>query len=81
MAQLPVQGIVENDFVSLLAVVDDTDPVSTVALQIAAHAIGKRVPPQDRPLRVRHRGVLLDDDSSLADAGCAPMDVLEVKYA
>lgn len=81
MAQLPVQGIVENDFVSLLAVVDDADPISTVAQQIASHAIGIRVAEQDRPLRVRHRGVFLDNDSTLAQAGCTPMEVLEVRYA
>ncbi|WP_088319784.1 toluene-4-monooxygenase system B family protein [Kineosporia sp. R_H_3] len=81
MALFPVQGIVEGDFVVVLVPVDDTDPMTVVAEKIAYHGIGKRVAPQDRPLKVRWNGTVLADDSTIAGLGCAPMDVLEVLYA
>jgi toluene monooxygenase system protein B len=55
--------------------------MSTVALSIAHHGIGKRVAAQDRPLRVRWQGDLVPDDATIASLGCAPLDVLEVVYA
>ena len=81
MALFPVQGIVEGDFVIVLVPIDDTDPMTVVAEKIAYHGVGKRVPVQDRPLKVRYRGELLEDASTVVDAGCAPMDVMEVVFA
>ena len=81
MAMFPVQGIVEGDFVVVLVTPDDTDPMTAVAQAIAHHGIGKRVAAQDRPLKVRYKGTILDDDATIAGTGCAPMDVLEVVYA
>lgn len=81
MALFPVQGIVEGDFVVVLVPVDDTDPMTVIAEKIAYHGVGKRVPAQDRSLRVRYRGELLDDNATIAGLGCAPLDVLEVVYA
>ena len=52
MALFPVQGIVEGDFVIVLVPIDDTDPMTVVAEKIAYHGVGKRVPVQDRPLKV-----------------------------
>jgi toluene monooxygenase system protein B len=78
MAPFPVQGIVEGDFVVVLVPVDDTDPMTVVAEKIAYHGIGRRVPAQDRPLKVRYRGELLADDATITSAGCTPLDVLEV---
>lgn len=80
MALFPVQGIVEGDFVVVLVPVDDTDPISVVAEKIAYHGIGRRVRRQDRPLRVRYHGELVDDAATLAGLGCAPLDVLEVVH-
>lgn len=81
MAPFPVQGITEGDFVVVLVLVDDQDPMSSVAEAIAHHGIGKRVAPQDRRLRVRYQGDLLPDDATIASVGCAPLDVLEAVYA
>lgn len=81
MALFPVQGIVEGDFVVVLVPVDDTDPMTVVAEKIAYHGIGKRVPAQDRPLKVRYQGRLLADDATIATTGCTPLDVLEVVHA
>jgi toluene monooxygenase system protein B len=80
MALFPVQGIVEGDFVVVLVPVDDADPMTVVAEKIAYHGIGKRVAAQDRALKVRYNGAVLADDSTIVDAGCSPMDVLEVIY-
>jgi toluene monooxygenase system protein B len=80
MALFPVQGIVEGDFVVVLVPVDDTDPMTVVAEKIAYHGIGKRVRAQEGALKVRYKGAVLDDSSTIVDAGCTPMDVLEVIY-
>ena len=80
MAMFPVQGIVEGDFVVVLVTPDDQDPMTAVAQAIAHHGIGTRGAAQDRPLRVRYKGTILDDTATIAGTGCAPMDVLEVVY-
>ncbi len=81
MALFPVQGIFEGDFVVLLVPIDDEDPMTVVAEKIAAHAVQRRVPAQDRPMKVRHKGEILADDATVVTAGVAPLDVLEVVYA
>ncbi len=81
MAMFPVQGFVEGDFVVVLALVDDTDPMPVVAEKIAYHSVGKRVAAQDRPMKVKRGGETLSDDATLASIGAAPLDVLEVVYA
>jgi toluene monooxygenase system protein B len=80
MAMFPVQGFVEGDFVVVLALVDDTDPMPVVAEKIAHHSVGKRVAAQDRPMKVRRAGEVLADDATLSSIGAAPLDVLEVVY-
>ena len=81
MAPFPVQGFVDGDFVIVLALVDDTDPIPVVAEKIAYHSVGKRVPAQDRPMTVKHNGEELPDDGTLSSLGVTPLDVLEVVYA
>ena len=81
MAMFPVQGFVEGDFVVVLALVDDTDPMTVVAEKIAHHSVGKRVVGKDRPLKVKRHGQVQADDATLASLGAAPLDVLEVVYA
>ncbi len=81
MAMFPVQGFVDGDFVIVLALVDDTDPMTVVAEKIAHHSVGKRVAAQDRPMKVKRAGETLADDATLAGIGALPLDVLEVVYA
>ncbi len=81
MALFPVQGIVDGDFVVILAAIDTDDPMSVVAKKIAHHAVDRRVEAQDRPLQVRHDGAVLDPDATVVTAGVAPLDVLVVGYA
>ena len=80
MAMFPVQGLVEGDFVVVLALADNEAPMTEVAQAIAHHGIGTRVAAQDRPLKVRYQGKILDDDATIAGTGIAPMEVLEVVY-
>jgi len=81
MAIFPVQGVVEGDFVVVLVTADDAAPMTEVAQAIAHHGIGTRVAAQDRPLKVRYHGTILDDSATIAGSGIAPMEVLEVVYA
>ncbi len=81
MAPFPVQGIFEGDFVVLLVPVDDEQPMTDVAQAIAHHVVGKRVPAQDRPMKVTHNGIVLADDATIISSQVAPLDVLRVAYA
>jgi len=81
MAMFPVQGFLEGDFVVVLALVDDTDPMTVVAEKIAYHSAGKRVAAQDRPMKVKREGETLPDDATLSGIGAMPLDILEVVYA
>lgn len=80
MAMFPFQGITEGDFVVVLILADDGDPMTEVAKAIAHHGVGTRVAAQDRPLKVRYRGRVLADDATIASTGVAPMDILEAVY-
>jgi toluene monooxygenase system protein B len=81
MALFPIQGIFDGDFVVLLVPVDTEDPMTVVAEKIAHHVVGRRVAAQDRPMRVRRQGKLIPDETTIAEANLAPLDVLEVVYA
>ncbi len=81
MALFPTQAIFEGDFVVLLVPVDDEQPMTEVAAAVAHHVVGKRVPAQDRPLKVTYDGNVLADDATLAGLGIAPLEVLQVAYA
>jgi toluene monooxygenase system protein B len=81
MAPFPVQAIFDGDFVVLLVPVDTDDPMTVVAEKIAHHVVGRRVAAQDRPMRVRCQGKFVADETTIAEANLAPLDVLEVVYA
>ncbi len=81
MALFPVQGIFEGDFVVILAAIDTEDPMSVVGEKIAHHAVNRRVRAQDRPIEVRHHGMVLDPDATVITAGVEPLDVLVAGYA
>lgn len=76
-----VQGIFHGDFVALLIAVDETDTMADVAKKVAYHVVGKRVAPQERPMRVSLNGRSLPDATTVAAAGVKHWDVFEVAYA
>lgn len=81
MALFPLQGCVEGDFVVLLVPVDDADPMSVVGEKVLAHVLGRRLPDDAGPWRVRVDGTTLDDHLTVAAAGLAPLDTVEVVRA
>jgi toluene monooxygenase system protein B len=81
MAPFPVQAIFEGDFVVLLVPVDDEQPMTEVAQAVAHHVVGKRVPAQDRPMKVSYQGAELADDATITSSQIGPLDVLRVAYA
>ncbi|MDV2477549.1 toluene monooxygenase [Rhodococcus zopfii] len=80
MALFPLQGMFDGDFVLMLVPVDDQDTMTQVAEKVAYHAVGRRVPAQDRPMQVRHKTVPVAPDATVTSAGFGPMDVVEVGY-
>jgi toluene monooxygenase system protein B len=80
MATVPLQAAFRGDFVTLLVNVDDQDTMEVVAQKIAYHVIGRRLPPQDAPMRIQHNGVVLVPDQTVAQAVIPPMSFVEVFY-
>ncbi|MDA8309370.1 MAG: toluene monooxygenase [Actinomycetota bacterium] len=81
MALFPLQGCVEGDFVVLLVPVDDGDTMSVVGEKVRAHVLGRRLPEDAGPWRVRVGGAVLDDEVTVSGAGLAPLDAVEVVRA
>lgn len=80
MALFPVQAYFDGDFVVLVVPIDDEDPMTTIADKVAYHVVDRRVAAEDRPMQVRHNGVVLAGDATVVTAGVGPMDVLRVSY-
>lgn len=81
MALFPLQGTFDGDFLFVLVPVDDQDTMTQVAEKVAHHAVGRRIPAQDRPMQVRHNSVVVPADATVRSAGLAPMALVEVGYA
>lgn len=80
MALFPLQGMFDGDFVLFLVAVDDQDTMTQVAEKVAHHAVGHRVPAQNRPMQVRRNSTPVAADATVTSAGFGPMDVIEVGY-
>lgn len=82
MALFPVISNFVGDFVLQLVPVDTDDTMDEVAAKCAEHSVGRRVAPQDSPLRVRRQGDAepFARDLVLGEAGIAPMECLEVFF-
>ena len=80
MATVPLQAAFRGDFATLLVLVDDEDTMEVVAQKVAYHVIGRRLPPQDAPLRVQHNGLVLLPDQTVAQAVMSSMNFVEVFY-
>jgi toluene monooxygenase system protein B len=80
MATVPLQAAFRGDFATLLVLVDDEDTMEVVAQKVAYHVIGRRLPPQDAPLRVQHSGLVLLPNQTVAQAAMPPMSFVEVFY-
>lgn len=80
MTAMPVVAHFRGDFLYNLVLIDDQETVAEVAEHCAAHSVGRRVAPEDRPMQVEHAGRVLDNSLSAADAGIAPMEEVIVSY-
>lgn len=80
MAMVPLQATWRGDFVVQLVPVDDGNTMPEVAAAVSAHAVGLRVPAEDRAMGVWVNGERIDDATTVAEAGIEPMDHVEAGY-
>jgi Toluene-4-monooxygenase system protein B (TmoB) len=78
---VPVNALFEDDFVTQLVVVRDTDTMDQAARKVAAQVVGRRVPPRDAGLVVRLDGTAVPGDITVAESGISALDVVNVGWA
>ncbi len=78
---VPVNAMFENDMVTQLVVVLDTDTVEEAARKVAAQVVGRRVSPRDAGLVVRHAGTVVPGDVTVAESGISALDIVNVGWA
>ena len=78
---MPVNALFEDDFITQLVVVRDTDTVDQAARKVAAQVVGRRVPPRDAGLVVRFDGMAVPGDITVAESGISALDVVNVGWA
>ena len=78
---VPVNAMFEDDFVTQLVVVLDTDTVEEAARKVAAQVVGRRVAPRDAALVVRHAGTVVPGDVTVAGSGISALDIVTVGWA
>ncbi len=78
---VPVNARFDNDFVTQLVLVLDTDTVEEAARKVAHHVVGRRIPPRDAGLVLRVDGKPLPSGLTVAEAGISPLDSVFVGWA
>src|SRR2546421_10281170 len=77
---IPINAKFDDDFVTQLVVVLDTDTMREVAAKVAQHVVGKRQPARDAGMVVRYQGRSLPPDITVAEAGIAPLQNVYVDW-
>ena len=77
---IPINARFDDDFVTQLVVVLDTDTMREVAARVAQHVVGKRQPARDADMVVRYQGRSLPPDITVAEAGIAPLQNVYVDW-
>ena len=77
---VPINAKFEDDFITQLVVVLDTDTMREVAAKVAQHVVGKRQPARDASMAVRYQGRSLPPDITVAEAGIAPLQNVYVDW-
>jgi toluene monooxygenase system protein B len=77
---VPINAKFDDDFVTQLVVVLDTDTMREVAAKVAQHVVGKRQPARDASMVVRYQGRSLPPDITVAEAGIAPFQNVYVDW-
>jgi toluene monooxygenase system protein B len=78
---IPINAKFDDDFITQLVVVLDTDTIRQVAANGAHHVVGKRQPSRNMGMVVRYQGRSLPPDITVAEAGIAPMQNVYVDWA
>lgn len=77
---VPINAMFENDFVTQLAVVLDTDTMDEVAAKVAHHVVGRRQPDRGLPMVVKFQGQVVPANTTVAAAGIAPLQNVYVEW-
>ncbi|HET9258307.1 MAG TPA: toluene-4-monooxygenase system B family protein [Pseudonocardiaceae bacterium] len=77
---MPVNALFDDDFVTQLVVVLDTDTVADAARKVAAQVVGRRVPPREAGLVVRLEGRVVPGDVTVAESGISALDIVHVGW-
>jgi toluene monooxygenase system protein B len=77
---VPINALFQDDFVTQLAVVLDTDTMTEVAEKVAHHVVGRRQPKRDLPMVVRYQGKVLPATMTVTEAGIAPFQNVYVEW-
>jgi toluene monooxygenase system protein B len=77
---VPINAKFDDDFVTQLVVVLDTDTMREVAAKVAHHVVGKRLPARDADMVVRYRGYALPSDMTVTEAGIEPLQNVYVDW-
>jgi toluene monooxygenase system protein B len=78
---VPINAKFEDDFITQLVLVLDTDTMREVAAKVAQHVVGKRQPARDAGMVVRYQGRSLPPGITVAEAGIAPLQNVYVDWA
>ena len=77
---VPINARFDDDFVTQLVVVLDTDTMRDVAAKVAHHVVGKRLPARDADMVVRYLGRALPSDMTVTEAGIEPLQNIYVGW-
>ena len=77
---VPINARFDDDFVTQLVVVLDTDTMRDVAAKVAHHVVGKRLPARDADMVVRYQGRELPSDMTVTEAGIEPLQNVYVDW-
>jgi toluene monooxygenase system protein B len=77
---VPINAKFDDDFVTQLVVVLDTETMREVAAKVAQLVVGKRQPARDAGMVVRYQGKNRPQDMTVAEAGIAPLQNVYVDW-
>jgi toluene monooxygenase system protein B len=77
---VPINAMFQDDFVTQLAVVLDTDTMDEVAAKVAHHVVGRRQPDRGLPMVVKYQGKVVPATTTVADVGIGPMHNVYVEW-
>ena len=77
---VPINAKFQDDFITQLVFVLDTDTMREVAAKVAHHVVGKRQPARDAGMVVRYQGRSLPPDITVAEAGITRLQNVYVDW-